>query len=63
MVPMITKSQKGLFQLRVKIKGNNAKFIFDLFYLCKKYWGKPCDNEFGACFGCEKHGHMIWDCP
>ena len=29
----------------------------------KKHWGKPCYKEFGACFGCEKHGHTIWDCP
>ena len=29
----------------------------------KKHWGKPCYKEFGACFGCGKHGHMIQDCP
>ncbi|RVW82194.1 hypothetical protein CK203_050734 [Vitis vinifera] len=29
----------------------------------KKHWGKPCYKEFGACFGCGKHGHMIRDCP
>ncbi|KAL6325919.1 hypothetical protein AAG906_038410 [Vitis piasezkii] len=34
----------------------------DLFICGKKHWGKPCYKEFGACFGCEKHEHTIWDC-
>ena len=28
----------------------------------KKHWGKPCYKESETCFGCGKHGHMIWDC-
>ena len=29
----------------------------------KKHGGKPCYRETRACFDCEKHGHMVWDCP
>ena len=29
----------------------------------KKHWGGSCYTKSGACFGCGKFGHMIWDCP
>ncbi|RVX18791.1 hypothetical protein CK203_006981 [Vitis vinifera] len=29
----------------------------------KKHGGRPCYRETGACFGCGKQGHMVWDCP
>ena len=62
-MPMITKNQKGLFQLRVRLKGEVVQNLDVTCSICgKKHWGKPCYQESRACFGCGKHGHMIRDC-
>ena len=46
-----------------QIKGEVAQNLDLTYSICgKKHWGKPCYKEFEACFGCGKHGYMIWDC-
>ncbi|KAL6330238.1 hypothetical protein AAG906_040160 [Vitis piasezkii] len=64
MVPMITKNQKGSFQLRVRNKGETMQNLDLTCSICgKKHWGKPCYKKSGACFDCGKHRHMIYDFP
>ncbi|KAL6333473.1 hypothetical protein AAG906_028658 [Vitis piasezkii] len=48
----------------IQIKGEVVQNLDVTCFICgKKHWGKPWYKEYGACFGCGKHGHMIWNCP
>ena len=58
------QAPKRFVSTESQIKGEVLQNLDVTCSICgKKHWGKPCYKEFGACFGCGKHGHMIRDCP
>ena len=55
---------KRFVSIESQIKGEVVQNLDVTCSICgKKHWGKPCYQESRACFGCGKHGYMIWDCP
>ena len=58
------QAQKRYAPSRNQSKGKAAQNLDGICPTCgKKHGGRPCYRETGACFGCGKQGHMVWDCP
>ena len=56
------QAPKRFVSIESQIKGEVMQNLDMTCSICgKKHWGKPCYKEFGACFGCGNHGHMIRD--
>ena len=58
------QAQKRSAPNRNQNKGKTTQNLDGIYPTCdKKHGGRPCYREIGACFGCEKQGHMVRDCP